>query len=263
MDRHFAKSSRWLTLIVASTATVIFADDRPKAPTAQKSPPSAQQQWKALFESLPSAIREREAVQMLSAVLSGSEMGPSDGWFRPSLTRYDWKWMAERHQVSLDDAISADVFQGDGEAFEQLDRNRDGALKADDFDWSGNSPFVRQMSQAGQWFRGIDASSNGRITREEWDEYFERVAGAKEFLTPDDLRSALFPPSRGGGGQGPSQSTLLKGLFAGELGSFCEGPALNAPAPDFELKTQTGGRSIRLSSYREKKPVVLIFGSFT
>ena len=40
-------------------------------------------------------------------------------------------------------------------------------------------------------------------------------------------------------------------------------PDVGAPAPDFELGTPDGARRTRLSSYRDKRPVVLIFGSFT
>jgi hypothetical protein len=47
-----------------------------------------------------------------------------------------------------------------------------------------------------------------------------------------------------------------------------QGRAKNAPrvgqvAPDFELKTADGKETIRLSSFRGRKPVVLIFGSHT
>jgi len=34
-------------------------------------------------------------------------------------------------------------------------------------------------------------------------------------------------------------------------------------APDFKLKTKDGGREVQLSSFRGKRPVVLVFGSFT
>lgn len=34
-------------------------------------------------------------------------------------------------------------------------------------------------------------------------------------------------------------------------------------APDFKLKAKDGSREVALSSFRGKKPVVLIFGSFT
>ena len=35
------------------------------------------------------------------------------------------------------------------------------------------------------------------------------------------------------------------------------------PAPDFELSMVDGAGSVRLSSYRGKQPVVLVFGSYT
>jgi cytochrome oxidase Cu insertion factor (SCO1/SenC/PrrC family) len=65
------------------------------------------------------------------------------------------------------------------------------------------------------------------------------------------------------GAQGPSLDVLLKGLVSGELGSLREGPGIDDRAPDFELETQDGKRSLRLSSFRDGKPVVLVFGSFT
>jgi hypothetical protein len=251
-------------LIVASTATITFADDQAKAPLDENAATSSQPELGPLCDHVLSLIKDCEFAQMVTAVLGGSQMGPGDGWFHPSLTRYGWKWLAERHHIAEDGAIPSDNFQGDEESFQRLDRNRDGVIKADDFDWSNDSPYVRQVSQSSQWFRGMDASSNGRITRDEWDQYFDRVGGIKGFVTPEDLHAAFFPPPpRGNAGQGPSMLVLLKGLLEGELGSPREGPGLDSPAPDFELKTRDGASSIRLSSFREKKPVVLIFGSFT
>ena len=253
-----------LLAAIACSATTAVADDQAKVPPAVDGSASASQKPGRLYENLVSVIRDREAVQMVTAVLSGSQMGPGEGWFHSSQSRYGWPWLAERHQIEVAGEISADAFQGDRESFDRLDRNGDGVIRAEDFDWSSNSPYVRQVGQAGQWFRRMDATGNGQITREEWNQYFERIAGLKEFVTPEDLRAALFPPPpRGAAGEGPSQSVLLKGLCAGELGSFWEGPALNSPAPDFELKTQDSANSIRLSSFREQRPVVLIFGSFT
>jgi hypothetical protein len=255
---------RLLAVIVSSSATMTFADDQVTVPLAGKEPASSQPELGPLCDCLLSQVKDCEFAQMVTAVLGGSQMGPGDGWFHPSLTRYGWKWLAERHHIAEDGAIPSGDFQGDEESFQRLDRNGDGTIKADDFDWSNDSPYVRQMSQSSQWFRGIDGSSNGRITRDEWDQYFDRVGGIKGFVTPEDLHAAVVPPPpRGDASQGPSKLVLLKGLFEGELGSPREGPGLNSLAPDFELKTQDGASSIQLSSFREKKPVVLIFGSFT
>ena len=35
-----------------------------------------------------------ESVRMLVAIARGSQMGPGEGWFGPSQTRYDWEWLA-------------------------------------------------------------------------------------------------------------------------------------------------------------------------
>ena len=44
---------------------------------------------------------------------------------------------------------------------------------------------------------------------------------------------------------------------------MCQGPAVGKPAPDFRLPTTDGKQVIGLSDFRDIKPVVLIFGSFT
>jgi len=38
---------------------------------------------------------------------------------------------------------------------------------------------------------------------------------------------------------------------------------VGAPAPDFKLKTVDGKREVQLSSFKGKRPVVLVFGSYT
>ena len=65
-------------------------------------------------------------------------------------------------------------------------------------------PFVKQQGQAGQWFSRLDASSNGRITPEEWEQFFEKLAGEKGYVSRDDLRAALFPPGPKSGGASPA-----------------------------------------------------------
>jgi hypothetical protein len=214
-----------------------------------------------------------EIVEMITAIASGSQMGQGDGWFHGSQGRYGWKWLAARFDANHDGTITRQEFFGPQELFDRLDRNHDGVLTPSDFDWSQRSSFAMQSAPSRYWFAAYDQDSNGRITREEWDALFARAAGSKGYLTADDLREAFpvappprrldQPPPPPQANQGPAMFTLFKGLLSGELGSAFEGPAINQRAPDFELKTQDGSRAIRLSSFRGKKPVVLVFGSFT
>jgi hypothetical protein len=214
-----------------------------------------------------------EAVEMLLAILSGSGAGPGAGWFHPSQSRYDWKWLAERMDANRDGVITRQEFRGPSELFQRLDRDGDGKLTPADLDWSPRSPLARQTQMATMLFRRADADTNGRISRAEWDSLFKQAAGGKDHLTPEDLSALLFPrrPSgpppaarKASAGAGmPSRWMLMKALFNGEIGSMREGPALGDMAPAFRLPTQDGKRTISLTDYRGKKPVVLIFGSFT
>ncbi len=216
----------------------------------------------------PPQARLPEAVEMLWAITRGSDlMGPNDGWFHPAASRYDWTWLAKRFDADGNGKVTGEEL-GAKETFSRLDRDKDGTLTAADFDWSPSSPLARQAMPARNWFGRIDANSNGRISREEWEAVYARAAKEKGYLTQDDLRE-LFPtepPQRPGAGKrddGPSRWTLLVGLLSGEIGSMREGPALGEPAPDFTLKTHDGKQTVTLAQHRGKRPVVLVFGSFT
>jgi hypothetical protein len=213
-------------------------------------------------------FRRLESVEMASAILGGSHMGPGEGWFHPGRSRYGWAWLAERFDANKDGRITREEFRGPADLFQRLDRNRDGVLTADDFDWSDRSAFLRQAGPFTAWFYQMDADSNGRVSREEWEAFFNKASKGKGYLTADDLREALQPPparprSAGPPPGMPSPATLLKGMIAGEVGSLFEGPGVGDRAPNFTLKTQDGTQQISLRQYRGHKPVVLIFGSFT
>lgn len=59
--------------------------------------------------------------------------------------------------------------------------------------------------------------------------------------------------------------TVKNGMFGMGLIQARAGnaPKVGQTAPDFSLKTSDGTRTVTLSSLRGKRPVVLIFGSFT
>jgi hypothetical protein len=206
-----------------------------------------------------------EAAEMLIAIARGSRMGPGEGWFHPGQSRYGWEWLAARHGIKPDGVITRATFRGPEAIFACLDRDRDGELRADDFDWSDRSPYVQQTQMARYSFSRINRAADGRLTRAEWLRFFDEAAGGKDHLTPDDLRAGLFggPRPRSTANNMPSPQVLVRGVFRGELGSMQEGPKINDLAPDFTLRTEDGKGSVRLGSLLGKKPVVLVFGSFT
>jgi hypothetical protein len=239
----------------------IRAQSKPAPSEAERNAEGAARWLQNAFKGEPTP----EAAEMLIAIANGSDMGPGDGWFHPSQTRYDWKWLADKHGIKADGAIPRDRFQGSAALFARLDRNKDGVLRAEDFDWSDRSPYVRQMGMVNYWFRSVNKAGDGKLTREEWMKFFDKAAGGKDHITTDDLRNALMtPPAEAAPAvaQEPTSDVFLRGLFRGELGSLLEGPALGAQAPDFRLATQDGKKEIALADIRGK-PIVLIFGSFT
>jgi hypothetical protein len=209
-----------------------------------------------------------EAVRMLVAILKGSQLNGTDGWFGPAETRYSWQWLAERNGVdpkAKDGAITAAKFRGSKALFEALDRDGDGKVTAGDLDWSDRNPYVMQANMLGRLFRRLDGSGDGKLTREELDELFKRVAADKDHFTADDFRRAMLPrgPAGFSPGDGPSVPVLVRGLYGNEIGSMQEGPKVGEPAPDFTLKSIDGKETVQLSKQIGKKPVVLVLGNFT
>ena len=206
-----------------------------------------------------------EAIRMYLAIVKGSMMGAGDGWFGPAESRYDWDWLAKRHEIESDGEIESDKFKGTPALFERLDRNRDGKITADDLNWSERNPWVQQSYVVNRLFRKIDPNGDGKLAREEWLAFFDRASGGKDELTAEELRNAWLVgfSSSFNPGDAPSKEILLQGLFAGEVGSLQEGPKVNDPAPGFMLKTQDGKKTIRLADVIGTKPVVIVFGNFT
>jgi hypothetical protein len=220
----------------------------------------------ALLESAYEGQTPPEGVRMLAAVLRGSHMGPGEGWFGPAQSRYSWKWLAERCGV---DPVKGEIrrgrFRGPETLFARLDRDKNGVIAPDDFDWSDRSRYVQMSYMANRLFRKLNLEGNGRLTKDDLLQFFDKAAQGKDHISADDFRDALlgglfarYEPS-----DMPSQAVLIRGLFAGELGSMNEGPKVNDPAPDFTLKTADGKETIHLAKRLGTKPMILVFGSFT
>ena len=218
------------------------------------------------IDSKYEAMHKPEAVRMLAAILRGSDMGMGGGWFGPAKQKYDWKWIALRHKLADDQGINKKEFIGDPLFFERLDRNGDGDLRQEDFDWSPSSAFMREQGTANWIFRQIDKAQDGKVSRDELLAFFDKARGTDIELGIDPFRRAVSLGNSGGGyfpGDAPTPERLLRGFFSSELGSLKEGPKLGETAPNFELTTQDGARTIRLKDWVGKKPIVLIFGNFT
>jgi Iodothyronine deiodinase/EF-hand domain pair/EF hand len=204
-----------------------------------------------------------DAVDMLVDILiKGEQMGGGDGWFRrcPTQSRFDWVATRGALDKDADGKISRSEFRGSDSDFAQLDRDHNGSLNVEDFDFT---PKSTPSSSGSLLFTRADLDGNGKVTREEFAAFFRKNDAGKEgFLSLSDLQNALSP-STGNSGGPPDRSTLLKSFLRGELGAFPSGPSLNDPAPDFTLAQAEGGEAIALSKLVGPKPIVLICGSLT
>ena len=230
------------------------------------------------MEAVPEGERP-EWLLMFADILRGSQLGSNDGWFRVETggTAYPWERVRESHDADGDGAVAPGEWPGDETSFEVLDRDGDGSIGPSDFDWSAHAlTFTPGM---GLYYL-LDADSNGKVTREEYDALFDRVDDEDAgFLSLDELRGLLQPGTmnrlmmpeapKGSGPppdpSGPDRATLVKALFGQELGALTPGPGIGEHAPDFTLETVDGDEEITLSEVRAEgeRPVVLVFGNFT
>lgn len=270
--------------VAAGLWGLLFVSASGDEPKGEKLPADLAAKAKALIEANPKS----EAAQMADAIMKGSQLGPGEGWFRtPAQKKFDWVWFAKLHGLPVEApepptgvaksapapgqgsrgetaGVSRKEFKGSGELFDVLDRDGDGKIRADDFDWSPQAPFLRQTSMAGAVFRPADTDGDGRVTAEEWNAMFAQAGGQP--LSQEGIRQLLFPkPPAGAGRQndGPTPAVLLKGLFAGEIGATNEGPNVGVEAPRFTLVNGSDGQKIALADQLGKRPLVLVFGNFS
>jgi hypothetical protein len=276
-SQTFDRRALWRVGAVAALWTVLsanpmsaFADDLPPDPRAAiPAPPMPEEELSPEAQEIVSGLKARlpegaEARLMLDAILDGSQLGPGEGWFRTAVsqTRFTWDTVRRRYDANEDGKIAAAEFSNSVEDFARLDRDHNQSLTEADFQWQ-ESGIPRDPGA--MLFYQADADGNGKLTRDEFAQVFDRWnADGAEYLSLDAVRERLSPPQPSGqAGEGPTREVLLRGLARQEIGSLQPGPSLDERAPDFTLATLDGKERITLSQKIGAKPVVLVFGNFT
>lgn len=247
---------------------------------------------KKLAEQMQQDWKDRpEWADMAIEILSGPSagMGQGNGWFRGSQLRYSWKWVEDNFDVNTDQRVvpeeTAIFFEGG--QFPLVDRDRSGFLSKEDFDWSAGSPVFSERDTAADIFYRLDKDSNGRITKDELSKFFDERAVDVDFLTTEDLRDGLGLRKKTVQAEAPPQKTqdsqagppefmrlrMLSQLLDRQMGSLTDGPDVEDDAPELDLPImklqddkltfELSNDRIRLSDHAGKRPVVLVFGSFT
>jgi len=253
--------------LVCAAALLLTAADDPVAPQRKPSE-AARPEVSGVAEALRDAWPDRpEWLDMYTDIIQGSQLGPTDGWFRRALaqSRFGWEATRKRFDRDGDGRITRKEFPGPDADFARLDRDHDRALTETDFDFS---PHALTPSPGGTFFLRADRDGNGKVSRDELDALFKQCdSGNQGFLSLSDLQEAFrapaMRPAPAGTRSGPSRETLIRGLFRQEIGSLQPGPALGDSVPDFTLKTNDATGEVTLSKLVGPKPVVLVFGNFT
>lgn len=203
------------------------------------------------------------------AILKGDGMRAGTGWWKAPEKRYDFRWLREKFDRDGDGTVTLselpESIPDREQWFRRLDRDFDDQLLLLDFDWYNRSLSTPRAMMSDFLYLRLDSDSNGRITADELTEFFQQADKEKAgFLTHEDLFSALDTTAMSGGRNRPlADDEIMRMFLRGELGTFESGPELDSLAPDFTLPMHDATRNVTLSEHRDKRPVVLIFGSFT
>lgn len=179
---------------------------------------------------------------------------------RSGKLRYDWKWLSTRFDADADGRVSQAELAVSMDDFDHLDANWDGVLTASDFDWTAEGALCRQKETTFALFKSADVNSDGRLSAEELQSLIVQQEGEKGYLNEHDLERLIFRP-RVLKAKAEYQSRASHISFQmDDQGQIPMVPDVDSMAPDFELKSPDGFHTFRLSNFRGKRPVVLIFG---
>lgn len=201
-----------------------------------------------------------------------------------------WKVLAEKYDTNKDGRITEAEYSRSRSKFMSFDANADDVLTAADF--SGTS----RRSSGASILRGADKDGDGAVSAKEWQLFLLSLRANKEGIIPEEQAIKLSSSDQGdrrrrGGsdsgiaaidrdGDGKPEIADLQRIFlevdenadgslsAGELSTRgarpTQLPQVGDVAPDFDLLyAEDEDRSAKLSSFAGKKPVALVFGSYT
>jgi EF hand len=199
--------------------------------------------------------------------------------------------LAALHDRNGDGLVSRDEYGRTDEAFRNLDRDRNGIIDRRDFEKPVAmpadlaAPFLLVRRFAGpeadsvaigdldDLFAENDADKDGALDRAELagpesrpgpDRIGPLLAAADADkdgrLTLAELKTWALARDKDDDGRISVRERMTPG-HEPKTGWF--EPAAREPAPDFTLPLEEGRGTVTLSSFRDRKPVALIFGSFT
>ncbi len=183
---------------------------------------------------------------------------------RTGMTRLDWAWLATRCDTDGDGRITRKELPMPPADFDRLDCTWDEVLTPDDFNWSAEGQLCRQKETTFAFFKAADTSSDGRLSAEELQLFFAKMAKEKNSLDEEGLERFLFLPRVAKAKKEyKSRASHITFRYDDEGKLPANLPAPGDFAPDFELRSPDGQQSVRLSSFRGRRPVVLVFGCLT
>lgn len=183
---------------------------------------------------------------------------------RTGKSRYDWKWLAGRFDANRDGRVARREVPLSASDFDSLDQTWDGVLTSVDFDWSADGQLCRQKETSFALLKSADRNSDGRLSTEELQALIEQHTGDKGYLDEEGLEKLVYLPRvLKARSEYKSRATHVQFQMDGDGNLPTNLPGPGDMAPDFELRSPDGSRSVQLSAFRGRKPVVLIFGCLT
>ncbi len=175
-------------------------------------------------ESFRGFYRDQRALRVLGAHFQADED-------TAELRLEELEWMIMTYDLDYDDAIDAEEFAAGAEEHRR---------EVDDGDDSGTERAM--MGDYDAWevlIEAVDDDGDGRLATRELVAFFNERDDGDQVL------------SMRGGASEEARRPDTSGVLEGEM------------APDFSLEPPDGGERVTLSSFRGKKPVALVFGSYT